>query len=174
MRIGDLYNRGNLKGVVISVDTSGVHGLILSLKRHHCQWYDGDTDVRTGARDPYDGKTNQDYVLRHYGSDCYPAFKWCSRLGDGWYLPAIEELRTLCDSANLNAVERTLKSYGDPLYSGCGHADLYLSSTEGDCFGTYDTDHLMVQVFCVSERGGSISSDTKRSDFEFARAVHRF
>lgn len=174
MRIGDLYNRGGLRGVVINVDASGRHGLIMSLNKHHCQWYQGSSDVRTGARDPFNGKINQDYVLNHYGSYHYPAFGWCESLGEGWYLPAIGELRPLCEPANLNAVERTLRSYGEPLFSGRNNADLYLSSTEGDCYGTYDTDHTMVQVFCVSERGGSISSDTKRSDYEYARAVHRF
>ena len=37
----------------------------------------------------------------------YPAFSWCAKKGDGWYLPAINELKTLCDllfgNAALNA-----------------------------------------------------------------------
>lgn len=175
MNIGDLYNRNGLKGVVISVDASGSHGLIMSLNKHHCQWYNGGSDVNTGARHPFDGKQNQDLILSRYSPYSYPAFRWCANLGDGWYLPAIGELRPLCEASNLSAVERTLKIYGEPLFSGQNYADLYLSSTEGDVNGmTYDTDHTMVQVFCVSEQGGSISSDTKRSDFEYARAVHRF
>ena len=31
MRIGDIYNRDGIKGVVVYVDNSGVHGLIMSL-----------------------------------------------------------------------------------------------------------------------------------------------
>lgn len=175
MKIGDYYNDGHIKGVVISVDASGKHGLIMSLNRHHCLWYNGSSDVNTGARHPFDGKQNQELILSRYSPYSYPAFKWCANLGDGWYLPAIGELQPLCETFNLMAVERTLKAYGDPLFSGRNYADLYLSSTEGDVNGmTYDTDHTMVQVLCVSEHGGSISSDTKRSDYEFARAVHRF
>ena len=90
-------------------------------------------------------------------------------------MPAIGELQQLKNISYLRAVERTLEKYGDPLYDGLSNADLYLSSTEGDCYMmTYDTDITMVQVFCVSSHGGSISSDTKRSDYEYARAVHRF
>lgn len=175
MRIGDYYNDGRIKGVVIQVDSSGNHGLIWSLQRHHCQWYDGTKDVHTGARHLLNGKINQDMVLRNFSKWDYPAFRWCESMGDGWYLPAIGELQQLKDISNFRAVERTLKKYGDPLFDGRLYADLYLSSTEGDCnLITYDTDDTMVQVFCASAHGGSISSDTKRSDYEYARAVHRF
>lgn len=175
MKIGDLYDCGGLKGVVISVDASGNHGLIMSLNKHHCQWYNGSSDVNTGARHPFDGKQNQDFILSRYSSYSYPAFRWCASLGDGWYLPAIGELRPLCEPSNFRAVEKTLKTYGEPLFSGHYIADLYLSSTEGDVNGvTYDTDHIMVQVLGVKEYGAEITSDTKRSDYEDARAVHRF
>lgn len=175
MKIGDYYNNGRIKGVVINVDSSGNHGLIWSLQRHHCKWYDGEADVNTGARHPLDGRINQNIVLRKYSKWEYPAFRWCESLGDGWYLPAIGELQQLKDLSNLKAVEKTLAKYGESLYDGRFFADLYLSSTEGDCnMITYDTDITMVQVFCVSAHGGSISSDTKKSDYEYARAVHRF
>lgn len=175
LKVGDLYDHEGVKGVIISLDASGNHGLVMSLGRKHCQWYDGDYDVNTHSRHAFDGKQNQDYVLSNYGSSHYPAFRWCASLGNGWYLPAIGELQPLCELSNFRAVENTLATCGDPLFSGENYSDLYLSSTEGDCNGvSYDTDHTMVQVFCATERGGSISSDTKRSDYEFARAVHRF
>ena len=31
MRIGDIYNRDGINGVVVYVDNSGAHGLIMSL-----------------------------------------------------------------------------------------------------------------------------------------------
>lgn len=178
MKIGDYYNDGHIKGVVINVDSSGNHGLIWSLQRHYCQWYDGTKDVHTGARHPLDGRINQNMVLKNFSKWDYPAFRWCESLGEGWYLPAIGELQHLRNNSYLSAIENTLKKYGgDPLYDGRFIADLYLSSTEGDSYPhmvTYATDITMVQVFCVSAQGGSISSDTKRSAFEYARAVHRF
>ena len=63
MRIGDYYNDGRIKGVVIKVDSSGDHGLIWSLQRNSCQWYAGTKDVHTGARHPLDGRINQNIVL---------------------------------------------------------------------------------------------------------------
>lgn len=94
MKMGDLYDHKGLKGVVISVDASGNHGLIMRLIKHKCQWYNGNSDVRTGARHHFDGKQNQDFILSRYGAYNYPAFPWCVSLGDGWYLPSIGELHT--------------------------------------------------------------------------------
>ena len=42
MRIGDIYNRDGIKGVVVYVDNSGVHGLIMSLDEAFLNWYQSD------------------------------------------------------------------------------------------------------------------------------------
>ena len=42
MRIGDTYNKDGLKGVVVYVDNSGVHGLIMSLDEAFLNWYESD------------------------------------------------------------------------------------------------------------------------------------
>lgn len=42
MRIGDIYNKDGLKGVVVYVDNSGVHGLIMSLDEAFLNWYESD------------------------------------------------------------------------------------------------------------------------------------
>ena len=42
MRIGDIYNRDGLKGVVVYVDDSGVHGLIMSLDEAFLNWHESD------------------------------------------------------------------------------------------------------------------------------------
>lgn len=173
MQIGDYYNKEGLTGVVISVDASGQHGLLMSLRNHCCQWYNGSSDIKTYARDPFDGMKNQDYIRSHYSLYSYPAFAYCISLGEGWYLPAIGELRPLCESANFEAVENTLARYGDKLFPGSHLAELYLSSTEGDT-SAHSLDHTMVLVLGVSQYGARITSDTKRSAYEVVRAVHRF
>ena len=38
--IGDLYNNDKIKGVVISVDSSNEHGLIISLYEAYLNWYE--------------------------------------------------------------------------------------------------------------------------------------
>ena len=43
----------------------------------------------------------------------YPAFKWCADLGEGWYLPAIEELKLFTlDNTVRNAINQTLATKG--------------------------------------------------------------
>lgn len=42
MKIGDIYNKDRLKGVVISVDNSGLHGLIISLDEAFLNWNESD------------------------------------------------------------------------------------------------------------------------------------
>ena len=42
----------------------------------------------------------------------YPAFAWCASLGDGWYLPALKELKAI--SAQFAAINNTLKAKGKP------------------------------------------------------------
>ena len=174
MRIGDYYNNGLFQGVVIRVDASGDHGLILSLRAARKKWFCGDVDMNTGARNQLRGQDNQDLITKRFSIHMFPAFEWCLGLGDGWYLPAIGELECLCEKSNFDAVALTLDKYGDKLISGEHWAgDLYLSSTEGDT-GPHSQDHTMVLVLAVSERGARITSDTKRSSFERVRAVHRF
>lgn len=42
MKIGDIYNWYGLKGVVVYVDNSGIHGLIMSLDEAFLNWYESD------------------------------------------------------------------------------------------------------------------------------------
>jgi hypothetical protein len=59
----------------------------------------------------------------------YPAFKWCADLGEGWYLPSIEELKrfTLYNVVH-DAVNRTLTAKGGEKLFNRGA--WYWSSTE--------------------------------------------
>jgi hypothetical protein len=57
----------------------------------------------------------------------YPAFKWCADYGDGWYLPALNELHKIY--TNREVVNATLESYG---YTGLNFSYYYWSSTEAD------------------------------------------
>lgn len=173
MKIGDYYKKGVIEGVVISVNASGQHGLLMSLKNYHCQWYNGGNNFKTYARDFFDGLKNQEYIAKTFDIFSFPAFAYCVSLGEGWYLPSIGELRPLCDRENFIAIEKTLSLYGDKLFPGNHLAELYLSSTEGDTI-PYDTDYEMVLVIGVRENGARITSDTKQSKVECVRAVHAF
>jgi hypothetical protein len=61
----------------------------------------------------------------------YFAFRWCADLGEGWYLPAVEELRTLLlDESVHKAVNATLKARGATRLYDVGEWKWYWSSTE--------------------------------------------
>ena len=49
-KVGDIYNQSNLKGLVVDVDASGKHGLILSLSESDKDWLaDKSLELETNA-----------------------------------------------------------------------------------------------------------------------------
>ena len=42
-KVGDIYNANGLKGLVVDVDASGKHGLILSLEESDKDWIEDET-----------------------------------------------------------------------------------------------------------------------------------
>lgn len=114
-KVGDYYNENGKEGVVFAVDATGRHGKIVGMKysKEKLQWctYEQcDKNVSTGATNLFDGMRNQHAIERIAGwREKYPAFAWCAAQGEGWYLPAIEELKTLLlNDAVYNVVNRIL------------------------------------------------------------------
>jgi hypothetical protein len=137
--VGDYYNENGKQGVVFEVSADGRHGKIVSMKQsaEGLKW-SADSAEQTrlvGANSKSNGAANMAKVKAVSGWQTkYPAFKWCDDLGEGWYLPSIEELKafTISDSVR-NAVNRTLKAKGGEAIHNKG--DLYKwywSSTEHD------------------------------------------
>ena len=103
--LGQLYDDNGVRGIVIWLDDSGMHGLMLSLAESAAPRFLPWTTIRspypeTGATNKVDGRENMKAVERCIADnglswDDFPAFKWCRELGEGWYLPAIDELLTL-------------------------------------------------------------------------------
>ncbi len=105
--IGDFYDVDGVKGVVCLLNEDRTHGLILSLDEIYLHWSEFEkTDLRTvGTDDVADGRANMEkvaaYIAANNGSwDDFPAFKWCRDKGEGWYLPAINELLTIGHNYN--------------------------------------------------------------------------
>ncbi len=145
--IGDFYDVDGVKGVVCQLDENRTHGLILSLDEIYLHWSEFDkTDMRTvGADDVADGRANMEkvaaYIAANNGSwDDFPAFKWCRDKGEGWYLPAINELLTIGHNYNggsrakydrqaRNRFNDALKEHGGDRMDRLVY---YFSSTEKD------------------------------------------
>lgn len=133
-KVGDYYNDGKKQGVVFEVSADGRHGKIVSLTEStELVWCTEEMeDVYIAASDIENGANNMVAVKRIEGwRNKYPAFAWCDRLGEGWYLPSIEELKKFTlDKAINTQVNETLESRGcQTIYNG-----YYWSSSEDDKF----------------------------------------
>lgn len=148
--IGKIYDDNGVRGIVLSIDDDGMHGLMLSLVQapHYLPWSTLRAPVpATVATDKSDGAANMAAIERYIAEnslswDDFPAFKWCRDLGEGWYLPAIDEViligfryngsqRTVYNRKSRIAFNEELKDNGgkklDPL------VDYYSSTDMGDC-----------------------------------------
>lgn len=98
--VGDYYDVGGKRGIVFEVDASGQHGKIVALRDagRPLKWQVR-TDtlfVRTIADSCDDGAEALACVKKlNEWERTYPAFAYCSSLGGEWYLPTLEELRTM-------------------------------------------------------------------------------
>ena len=132
-RVGDYYDDGTKRGVVFEVDKSGRHGKIVSIVESKLSWTSANIvhkhdEKHLGLLDKHDGWQNQQKVMqikdwRKY----YPVFDFCADFGEGWYLPAIEELLVFIREGSVrDAVSKTLKAK-----NSCLNDDgIYWSSTE--------------------------------------------
>ncbi|MBE6193522.1 MAG: DUF1566 domain-containing protein [Rikenellaceae bacterium] len=161
--VGDYYNDGTKEGVVFEVSADGTSGKIVSMMQSTgtLQWSSDETEQKRliGADSETDGAYNTAKVKAISGWETkYPAFKWCADLGDGWYLPAKEELLTIYnnkDKLNTNLTNKLSSIY-------------YWSSTEYD-------DQLANGQFraCSVNLGSGTYRSSKYLDY-YVRAVTTF
>lgn len=98
--IGDRYSYKGKEGIVFAVSDGGRHGKIASIDEKICAW--STEAVTTGATDENDGMKNLRTIQAIAGwHEKYPAFAWCADKGEGWYLPALNELKALYESGVL-------------------------------------------------------------------------
>ena len=127
--VGDYYEAEGVRGVVFSVTDGGRHGKILSLEETSLPWQTGRGIDVVGAADQENGAVNLEQVKSQDNrQERFPAFAWCAGLGEGWYLPAVNEMAEI--NASHEAVNAALVAVqGTPLETQ-GVTFLYWSSTE--------------------------------------------
>lgn len=146
-QVGDYYHVNGKEGVVFWVDTTGKHGKIVSMTESSSGllWASDENEQKRliGADNETDGAKNMAVVKQIPDWESkYPAFKWCADLGEGWYLPAKEELELFTsDTAVHDKVNRTLAQHGGKRLAEKGATFLYWSSTE--------TSHKYYRTFCA-------------------------
>ena len=153
-KVGDFYPDPNvnledpaavarIEGVVFSVTEDGKHGSIFSMKEGKgLKWSVlGGPDY---TEDKENGQANFEAIKAlepdFYG---YPAFVWCASLGEGWYIPAINELMVMRDAWGITQAQRRAlnkkieQAGGDPMRQsvyveakGQNSSAMYYSSTE--------------------------------------------
>ena len=157
-KVGDYYEKDGLKGIVIRVDASGDHGLIMSLDKCAKKWLDGkDEKFNTNAYYEDDGEKNMAVIQKYIEENgkswaMFPYFEWCRNHGEGWYAPATDELKDILKTINgsegkynanfMKKITKVLKKHkGDGLidsgYFGSKQPHAMFSSTEGDAGMVY-------------------------------------
>lgn len=142
--VGAKYSRNGKEGIVFYITSDGRHGKIVSEDKTNCAW--STENISTGATDENDGMANMKTIQAISGwREKYPAFAWCADKGDGWYLPAKNELITLYESRIINT------------------NDYYWSSTENN----------RIYVWIVYMSSGRTYINYKDNDY-YMRAVSAF
>lgn len=141
LRVGDYYNVDGKEGVVFWLDSTGNHGKIVSMDDTQLPWCTVAEDgLVTGSSDYEDGMKNLNVIMKiDDWREKYPAFAWCADHGDGWYLPAINELKVLLldpivRSRVNNALFKKMVSTIPPV----GSRNWYWSSTEFERWSSWD------------------------------------
>lgn len=179
--IGELYDQNGLRGIVCQLDESRQHGLLISLDEKALNWsiFRKHNYKLTGADDRKDGEVNMETVAAYIAANNlswsdFPAFAWCREQGDGWYLPAIDELLTIGHNYNggtrMRNDRRARSTFNDNLKSNGGERMdrlvYYFSSTEMDQKSAFTT-HMSIEPPYVT--------DVPKAGITFlVRAVHKF
>ena len=136
-KVGDLYDVDGVKGLIFRVNEDGQSGLIVSLTESQTKLAWSTELVVTNATSRKNGAENCEKIMAIADwSSKYPAFVWCKSLGDGWYIPSVNELRELLIIGSSNTFTQAIVKNKATRFSG----GKYLSSTEMDQFWMYYVD----------------------------------
>lgn len=162
--VGDYYEVGSVKGVVVWVDESKLKGKIISLDETTADVW-STSNRTTGAQSTTDGKSNTEKVKALDNSlASFPAFKWCVEKGEGWYLPASDEVK--CFLAIAPVINAVLTEHG-----GTALDSYYWSSTESD--SNSETNAYWIYGYNGSTTTND-DSKTSPEDANFVRAMYQF
>lgn len=126
-KVGDLYDVNGLKGIVVDVDASGEHGLIMSMAAgEKLKWCTNKKlDNSTSAFYEDDGQKNMEAIDKFISDgeatpEEFPLFTWAKSLGEGWYIASKDETEKIwvnmnggCDSYKVPST--TLEPLNNPI-----------------------------------------------------------
>ena len=97
-KVGDIYDKDGVKGIIYKVSEDGQHGMMMSIYKSTEAWLaDAKYNGMAKAYNTSDGKENMKAVedaitANNLTWDAFPIFKFAKDLGEGWYIPAAKEL----------------------------------------------------------------------------------
>lgn len=142
---GDLYDCNGIRGLVIEVDQSGEHGTLASIEEGCVEWCSQKSRYMKaiGITDAVNGQENMRRLEEFIAANSlswtdFPAFAWCRALGEGWYLPAVNEVwffGTVYNGGNRTRPNRDVRKIFNDLIRDYGgrainNIMMYVSSTE--------------------------------------------
>ena len=151
-KVGDLYENGDVKGVVFEVNESGTRGKIISIDETSAPWvaFVGAVYVQVGiSQEEADGSKNMKIIMNASGwRETYTAAYWCYKHGEKWYLPSTSELQLIFK--NKDILNQTLASIedADKVYNLPKGSEVYLSSNEVNNIFYY------THILAVNKKGG--------------------
>lgn len=158
--VGAIAIKENVAGVIYYIDENVTKIMMLD-EAPLLKWCVSDKNsdyVLVGTTDKEDGRVNMETIkLIENWESKYPAFKWCADLGEGWYLPAYNELLQI---HNQRAVLGESLSDNGFAPLGEGH---YWSSTE------HTAEYANMVYFNI----GNNAIDFKYKEYR-VRAVYAF
>lgn len=201
-KVGDVYNQNGLKGIVVDVDASGIHGKIMSFESSKAKWISNkDIKFETNAFYEDDGQKNMDVIEAYIQNNNtswseFPIFSWARSLGEGWYIPAKEEALTIWKNMNGGSntySKRTFKAFdkkqrghgGDPLvdtrfYIGSKQPFYWYTSTETDGGGVLavqfgnDFKSQVTIGFNSTFKAFPVNKSPLTMNLFRSRAIHKF
>ena len=145
--VGEYYNYGGVKGIVCAVTEDGQHGLVIALHEQMLPWCASKQMMQTAEISAVTGKDdglkNHQEMMQYIENQglklsAFPALAFCQKMGEGWYIPAINEWLAIV--ANFNGGNRAgfnraaRNKFNDALHDHGGQKMdrlvYYLSSTQ--------------------------------------------
>lgn len=101
VKTGDIIDIKGSKAIVYQVDESGTHGSAMSIAALRGVGDSWCNDKKLGKQlplmtDERNGQANTralvNFAQQRGALSRFPIFEWCTKLGEGWYVPSLKEL----------------------------------------------------------------------------------
>lgn len=154
-KTGDYYEHGFKKGIVISVDESGEHGLIVSLKETVAAWSYKNEEAMSSLPGSGSYNTACVYTMKDWEQN-YPGFLWCSQMNVGklkeWFIPSLHELTYLYKAYTGREPNDPDQGTGSSLNAGNLSSDRPADGASEEQFKTWFNN-------CLTSNNGTALSD---------------